>query len=51
MDHDEELRESMMQNEVFARHVQVLRNEVGEEFERPPGRAFRYVLHVQLTQT
>ena len=33
MDYDEQLRESVMQNEVFARHVQVLRQEVGDDFE------------------
>ena len=37
MDYDEQLRESVMQNEVFARHVQVLRQEVGDDFEKPPG--------------
>ena len=38
MDYDEQLRESVMQNEVFARHVQVLRQEVGDDFEKPPGK-------------
>ncbi len=48
MDYDEQLRESVMQNEVFARHAQVLRSEVGDDFERPPGRTFRLVLNGEL---
>ena len=48
MDYDEQLRESVMQNEVFARHVQILRSEVGEDFEAPPGRSFRMVLNGEL---
>ena len=41
MDYDEQLRESVMQNEVFARHVQVLRQEVGDDFEKPPGKVIK----------
>ena len=48
MDYDEQLRENVMQNEVFARHVQILRSEVGDDFEAPPGRAFRMVLNGEL---
>ena len=40
MDYNEQLRESVMQNEVFARHIQILRSEVGEDFEAPPGRSW-----------
>ena len=48
MDQDEEMRESVMQNEVFARHIQVLRSEVGEDFEKPPGRSFRVVINGEI---
>lgn len=48
MDYDEQLRENVMQNEVFARHVQVLRQEVGDDFEKPPGRSFRLVVNGEI---
>ena len=48
MDYDEQLRESVMQNEVFARHVQILRTEVGDDFESPPARSFRIVLNGEI---
>ncbi len=37
-----------MQNEVFARHAQLLRSEVGDNFERPPGRTFRVFLNGEI---
>ncbi len=48
MDYDEQLRESVMQNEVFARHIQVLRQEVGDDFEKPPGRYFRLMVQGEI---
>ena len=46
MDYDEQLRESVMQNEVFARHVQVLRQEVGDDFEKPPGKLYKIIIYL-----
>ena len=48
MDYDEQLRESVMQNEVFARHVQVLRQEVGDDFEKPPGKNYFRPMQLKL---
>ena len=48
MDYDDQLRENVMQNEVFARHVQVLRQEVGDDFEKPPGRSFRLFINGEI---
>ena len=33
---------------VFFRHVQVLRQEVGDDFEKPPGRAFRLFINGEI---
>ena len=51
MDYDEQLRESVMQNEVFARHVQVLRQEVGDDFEKPPGNLAQYAERTKIGNT
>ena len=41
MDYDTQLKETMLQNEVYARHNQLQQAEVGDDFEMPPAGMFR----------
>ena len=41
LDYESQLRETMVQNEVFARHNQLQQAEVGDNFEMPPAGMFR----------
>ena len=46
---DDQLRESLMLNEVYSRHAQIRRNEVGEDFEMPPNpRSLRMVINGEI---
>ena len=44
MDYDTMIKETVLQNEVYARHNQLQQSEVGDNFEMPPAGMFR--LHV-----
>ena len=46
--HDDQLRETLMLNEVYARHAQIRKNEVGTDFEMPPARVFRMVVYGEI---
>ena len=48
MKQDDQLRENLMLNEVYARHAQLRKNEVGTEFEIPPPRVFRMVVYGEI---
>ena len=41
MDYDTQIKEAMLQNEVYARHNQLQQAEVGDNFEMPPAGMFR----------
>ena len=45
---DDQLRETLMLNEVYARHAQIRRNEVGTDFEMPQNRVFRMVVYGEI---
>ena len=46
--YDDQLRENLMLNEVYSRHAQIRRNEVGDDFEMPPNRVFRVVVNGEI---
>lgn len=48
IEHDDELRESLMLNEVYSRHAQLRQNEVGNLFEMPTRRTFRMVVNGEI---
>ena len=41
LDYEAQLKETLVQNEVFARHNQLQQAEVGDNFEMPPAGMFR----------
>ena len=48
MKEDDQLRENLMLNEVYARHAQIRKNEVGTDFEMPQNRVFRMVVYGEI---
>ena len=47
MHYDAQLKEALMMNDVFARHLESRIAEIGDDFQMPPNRTFRMVVNAE----